>query len=84
MSMSRPRPKLTPKRITPSIKKDGINPALYNRLVLPWSCDDCAHFDFNGERCSMGFNSAHHRRAQLQKEYELSGKVSLCRFQEID
>lgn len=77
-------PRKTPKRLTPSIKKDGINPVLYNKLALPWSCDDCSHFDSLVERCSLGYNAANHRRAQLQKDYELSGKVALCRFQEID
>lgn len=76
--------KKTPKRLTPSIKKDGIHPAAYNSFTLPWACEDCSHFDFQAERCTLGYNSAHHRRAQQKKDYEMSGKVALCRFQEID
>lgn len=74
----------TPKRLTPSIKKDGISPAMYNRYILPWACEDCSHFDDTGERCTLGYNSKHHRRTQQKKDYLLSGKVALCRFQEID
>lgn len=82
-SQKKPTPK-TPKRLGPSIKKDGINPQAYNQYILPWACEDCSHFDHNEERCSLGYNSSHHRRAQQTKDYILSGKIALCRFQEID
>ena len=74
----------TPKRLRNTIKKDAINPALYNVLKLPWSCDDCSHFDSQGERCTLGYNAAHHRQAQQKFDYTLSGQIALCRFQEID
>ena len=77
-------PRLTPKRLGSSIRKDGINPAAYNRYHLPWACEDCSHFDRDQERCTLGYITAPHRRAQQAYDYALSGKVALCRFQEID
>ena len=74
----------TPKRLQPSIKKDGIRPDLYRRLTLPWACDDCSHFDSENEQCTLGYNSRHHRRSQQEHDYLLSGKMALCRFQEVD
>ncbi|MFN8845718.1 MAG: hypothetical protein ACK5V3_01220 [Bdellovibrionales bacterium] len=74
----------TPKRIRPSIKKDKVNPTDYLRLRLPWSCDDCTHFNPEQESCTLGYHTKHHRRVQQIKDYELSGSYALCRFQEID
>lgn len=79
----KPTPK-TPKRLTPSIKKDGVHPAAYNQYTLPWACEDCSHFDAIGDRCSLGYLSTPHRREQQKKDYLMSGKMALCRFQEID
>jgi hypothetical protein len=74
----------TPKRLTASIKKDGVHPADYNRLKLPWACEDCVYFDHEKETCTLGYNSDHHRRDEQLKSYFLSGKMALCRFQELD
>jgi hypothetical protein len=76
--------KKTPKRITQSIKRDGVHPTDYIKYVLLSACEDCSHFDAAAERCTFGYNSAHHRRAQQLKDYEMSGKMALCRFLEID
>ena len=74
----------SPKRLRSSIKKDAVTPALYNRLKLPWSCDDCSHFDRDKEVCTLGYNANNHRHIQQKWEYELGGHYALCRFQEID
>lgn len=74
----------TPKRIRPSIKLDKIHPAQFNKYRLPWACEDCTHFDSTNESCTLGYNTAHHRLVQQQKQYEISGSMALCRFQEID
>lgn len=76
--------KRSPKRIRPSIKKDGVHPEIYNRLKLPWSCDDCCHFDRQQEACTLGYNAENHRKAFQKIQYDLSGQFALCRFQEID
>ena len=74
----------TPKRQRPSIKQDKIHPVQFNKYRLPWACEDCTHFDLSNECCTLGYNTAHHRREQQMKQYELSGSMALCRFQEID
>lgn len=74
----------SPKRLRSSIKKDAIQASDYNRYKLPWSCDDCTHFDRNQEICTLGYNAIHHRKAQQKIDYELGGHFALCRFQEID
>ncbi len=74
----------TPKRLRPSIKKDPVNPAAYNQFILPWACEDCTHFDSETETCTLGYNTAYHRAAQQKHDYLLSGKMALCRFQEVD
>jgi len=74
---------MTPKRITPSIKKDVVNPTDYNRYEHRWSCDECTHFDHKGA-CTLGYPSAPHRLEQQTKDYLMSGRIAFCRFHEID
>ncbi len=71
-------------RINPSIKKDGIHPAAYMKYKLPWACEDCVYFAPETEKCILGYITEPHRRDNQRKSYEMSGKVALCRFLEID
>jgi hypothetical protein len=48
------------------------------RLRLRWSCEVCANFDPEGQRCANGYPTAPHRAAALEtqelvfcKEFEL-------------
>jgi|GEM_PF-712944 len=72
----------TPKRLRTSIRFDTINPSDYLKYDFRMACEDCSHFD--GEACSLGYASKWHRRDFQIKSYELSGKIALCRFMEID
>lgn len=72
------------KRIGSSIKKDGINPRDYNQYKLPYSCEDCVHFKTSDESCTLGFPTEPHLRRNQEISYSISGKLALCRFQEID
>ncbi len=79
------------KKIRSSIKKEGIDPAAYNKYKLPWACEDCVHYSgsqasdhHQEQRCTLGYLTEPHLRKNLKKSYELSGKVTLCRFLEID
>lgn len=74
----------TPKRVNTSIKFDTINPSDYMRYTLRFSCEDCTHFDLPAERCTLGYVTSWHRKEFQEKSYELTGKMALCRFQEID
>ncbi|MCC2677772.1 MAG: hypothetical protein K0R29_348 [Pseudobdellovibrio sp.] len=77
-------PKKSPKRIGWSIKKDAINPADYRRYKLPMACEDCSHFRASNETCTLGMPTEQHLRRNQELSYSLSGKVALCRLQEID
>ncbi len=79
----KPRVK-TPKRIGSSIKKDAIHPADFNRYNLPFACEDCVHFASERESCTLGLITEPHLKRNQIHSYELSGKMALCRFQEID
>lgn len=72
------------KRIGSSIKKDAINPQAYNRYKLPYSCEDCSHFKSANESCTLGMPTEQHLKRNQIISYNLSGKVALCRLQEID
>jgi len=74
----------TPKRIQPSIRHDAIKASDYLKYNLPWSCEDCSHYNFEQDLCSFGYLVKWHKREYQKHSYELGGKVSLCRFQEID
>ncbi len=76
--------KKTMKRIRPSMKKETILAADYNRLILPFSCEDCSHFSMENTSCTLGLNPIPHLAATQKKTFELSGQMALCRFQEID
>ena len=82
------RRKPTPKRIQPRIRHEVINAADYRKYALPWACEDCSHYnpegnEGNGE-CSFGYNVQWHQREFQKQAYALGGNIALCRFQEID
>lgn len=76
--------KKTPKPLRTGIKRDGIHPSDYIRYLQPLSCEDCTHFKPSDESCTLGYVTKWHRRAFQKHEYELKGKMALCRFLEID
>ena len=76
--------KKTPKRISPSIKRDAINPKDWNSLPLVYSCEKCVHFSPEEPRCTLGYNCHNHLQKIQDYHYELSGRISFCRFLEID
>lgn len=74
----------TPKRIHRSIKMDVVNPADYMKYDFRFSCDECTHFDHQGEQCTIGYDSTVHRKTEQERTYRLSGRMALCRLMEID
>jgi len=76
--------KKTVKRIKPSIRREAIAAADYNRYVLPFSCEECSHFSTEKLACTLGLYSTPHLEKNQRHDYELSGQMALCRFQEID
>ncbi len=78
-----PKPK-TPKRIGSTIKKEAIRASDFLRYELPFACEDCSHFCHSDESCTFGLQTEHHLKRNQLASYHLSGKIALCRFQEID
>ncbi|MGZ3726980.1 MAG: hypothetical protein ACXWQQ_14340 [Pseudobdellovibrio sp.] len=72
------------KRIGASIRKDAINPTAYIRYKQPLACEDCSHFKVSNETCTLGMPTEAHLRRNQELSYNISGKIALCRIQEID
>jgi len=71
------------KYIRRSMKMDRINPQDFARLNLVFACEQCSHFSNSESRCTMGY-IAQFRRADQLLDYNLTGFMKFCRFQEID
>ena len=84
MSQPPEKAKKSSKRIGWSIRKDAIHPADFLRYKLPIACEDCSHFKSSNETCTLGMPTEQHLRRNQELSYNLSGKVALCRIQEID
>jgi hypothetical protein len=74
----------TPKRLRQSIRFDTVNPSDYLKYRFPICCEECTHFNSETGACTIGYEPKWHRRDFQIKSCELSGKIALCRFMEID
>jgi hypothetical protein len=72
-----------PKPQRRAIKLDRISPADLRIMNPQFFCDDCSHYSPSQNRCTMGYR-AQHTRAEQMALYNLTGKMALCRFLEID
>lgn len=63
---------------------DGIHPRDMRELNLIYSCEQCSYFSSQSKRCAMGFKVEKHMRENQLKLYNLTGKMAICRSQEID
>lgn len=78
-----PRQKRRGRRLRKSMFLDRINPQDFQKFDFMFCCEQCSHFDAVQVICTMGFRPQHRREDQLKK-YDLTGKMPLCRFMEID
>lgn len=67
-----------------SVIFDKVHPKDFNQLNMIYYCEQCSHYDFDNDRCTIGYESSIHAKAFQDKMYELSGRVAFCRFCEID
>jgi hypothetical protein len=67
-----------------SIILDGINPRDFRELNVIYACEQCSFFDGKKKSCAMGFPVEYHLRENQLKRYNLTGKMAICRAQEID
>ena len=79
-----PGPRFTPKRIRRSIKLDRVQAADLLAYDFRFACEDCSHFDSEGESCTIGYPSAPHRKKQQLALFNRVGHMAFCRFMEVD
>jgi len=72
------------RKIRPSIKREKVAAFDYQHYNHRFSCDDCSHFDSSAEKCTLGYPTQPHRKAQQTHEYLMSGTMAFCRSHEID
>jgi len=63
---------------------DPIHPKDWRELNLIYYCEQCSHYDENGRRCTIGYDSSVHDKKAQDSAYERTGRVAFCRFMEID
>lgn len=76
--------KKTPKRVRQSIKLDPVNPTDFLAYNFSHSCEFCSHWNSVNGLCTLGYKNDHHLLKANLNSFELSGKMALCRFLEID
>lgn len=64
--------------------RDPINPGMFNSMNIMFCCEQCTHFDATNEYCTIGYDATKHLRRVQMHQYELSGRMAVCRFQEVD
>jgi hypothetical protein len=67
-----------------SIILDKIHPREFNNLNVIYCCEQCSYFNTVKKVCAMGFKVEKHMRESQLAEYQRSGRMALCRSQEID
>lgn len=67
-----------------SIILDGIHPRDFRELNIIYCCEQCSYFNTETHKCAIGFRVEKHRRENQLKLYNLTGKMALCRSQEVD
>ena len=84
MSVTNSAKKNQAKRIRATIKKDVMSASDYLKYDFRFACEECSHFASESGACTIGYNTAPHRKAQQQHDFELGGRMAQCRFHEID
>jgi hypothetical protein len=63
---------------------DGVHPRDFRELNIIYCCEQCSYYDDKKQSCAMGFKVEKHQRAAQLRLYERTGKLAICRSQEID
>ena len=67
-----------------SIILDPVHAADFNGLNLVYACEQCSYFAPESKSCAMGFRTEPHLKANQEALYNRTGRMAICRFQEID
>ena len=81
MSMLKPP---TPKRLRKSIKLDRVQPVDLLERNMIYCCEQCSHYDPEQDLCTLGYQTALHKKSVQLRRFELHGHMAFCRFTEID
>ena len=80
--------KNTAKHSDPALPKsiiiDGINPRDFRELNIIYCCEQCSYFSKSRTKCALGFVVEKHMRQNQLDLYYRTGKMAMCRSQEID
>lgn len=72
------------KRIALSIKLDPVSASDYLKYDFRHACEHCVHFQSIDQKCTLGLNTRTHLLAEQTHQMEVSGRMALCRFMEVD
>ncbi len=78
------KPIKTPKRPKQSIKHDAVAAKDILKYKFMHSCEYCSHWNPKNGLCTLGYKNDSHRLEYNLHSFEISGRMSLCRFLEID
>lgn len=67
-----------------SIIMDKVNPQDFRELNLVYACEQCIYYSAKKHQCAMGFKIDLHLKENQLKLYELTGRMAICRAQEVD
>lgn len=83
-AVKRPRKSAPYPALRKSIIMDKVKAQDLRDLNMVFSCEECSYYNLNTDACAMGFNHQKHKRDAQLKLYELTGRMAICRAQEID
>jgi hypothetical protein len=66
-----------------SIILDGVKAADMRTMNLMYCCEQCSYYSAKAG-CAMGFKYQLHLRENQLRLWELTGKMAICRSQEVD
>jgi len=71
-------------RVKKNIIKERVKAFDFNSMNLQFSCENCSFFMSTSKTCNLGYNTKPHLHENQVKLYEQSGRLTFCRFLEID
>lgn len=66
-----------------SIILDGVKASDLRQMNIMYACEQCSYFSPKAG-CAMGFRFQLHTRENQLKLWERTGKMAICRSQEVD
>lgn len=74
----------TRRKAKKSIKLDRVAPADFLHQNMTYCCEQCSHYDPEGDSCTLGYLAAVHKKEIQLQRYFAHSHMAFCRFLEID